>query len=446
MILGVYSDESGEPGTRLGVTASTPISSEQGWQTVSLTSPVTATAGQTVWLAWVFETSPGVRYAYGTPGRAQSDDTWSGGMPSTFGTSTSRDIKFSIYCNYTTGAPAATLTVSEETLFLDYASGETATFDIESNTTWNITREEEWLEVSPANGTNNGTVTVTATSSNMGEDARTAIVTISGTGVTEKTVVVTQEAASHTATIGNTEVFGSTTTAANRRAMPFVFTEDGEIQSISIYHNGGSGNMILGVYSDESGEPGTRLGVTASTPISSEQGWQTVSLTSPVTATAGQTVWLAWVFETSPGVRYAYGTPGRAQSDDTWSGGMPSTFGTSTPRDIKFSIYCTYSSAPAGFKSAEILAPKAIYSDFRVYPNPFSEKVTFEFVSAHDGRARIEITDVIGQRIAVLMEENVREGELNRIEYKPVDVVSGILIYRLIIGDEVNTGRLIYKK
>jgi hypothetical protein len=446
MILGVYSDESGEPGTRLGVTASTPISSEQGWQTVSLTSPVSATAGQTVWLAWVFETSPGVRYAYGTPGRAQSDDTWSGGMPSTFGTSTSRDIKFSIYCNYTTGAPAATLTVSEETLFLDYASGETATFDIESNTTWNITREEEWLEVSPANGTNNGTVTVTATSSNMGEDARTAIVTISGTGVTEKTVVVTQEAASHTATIGNTEVFGSTTTAANRRAMPFVFTEDGEIQSISIYHNGGSGNMILGVYSDESGEPGTRLGVTASTPISSEQGWQTVSLTSPVTATAGQTVWLAWVFETSPGVRYAYGTPGRAQSDDTWSGGMPSTFGTSTPRDIKFSIYCTYSSAPAGFKSAEILAPKAIYSDFRVYPNPFSEKVTFEFVSAHDGRARIEITDVIGQRIAVLMEENVREGELNRIEYKPVDVVSGILIYRLIIGDEVNTGRLIYKK
>src|SRR5690606_18359614 len=141
--------------------------------------------------------------------------------------------------------------------------------------------------------------------------------------------------------LGNTEVFGSTTTAANRRAMPFTFTEDGEIQSITIYHNGGTGNMILGAYSDESGEPGTRLGVTASTPISSEQGWQTVSLTNPVSATAGQTVWLAWVFETSPGVRWASGVPGRAQSEDTWSGGMPSTFGTSTPRNIIFSIYCT---------------------------------------------------------------------------------------------------------
>jgi hypothetical protein len=367
-------------------------------------------------------------------------------MPASFGESSSRGIKFSIYCTYTTGT-AVSLSVSPESLLLDYKAGESGTFEIESNTTWSIAGDEGWLMVSPETGLNNGMVTITAATANMGAEARTAIVTITGAGVPAKTVTVTQEAAPHTSTLGNMEVFGGTTTAANRRAMPFTFTEDGEIQSITIYHNGGSGNMILGVYSDESGEPGTRLGVTASTPISSEQGWQTVSLTSPVTATAGQTVWLAWVFETSPGVRYAYGTPGRAQSDDTWSGGMPASFGESSSRGIKFSIYCTFTTGPSGqAKSAEILVQKVIYSDFKVYPNPFKDKVTFEFVSSKDAHAHIEITNVLGQRISVLMDENVREGELNRIEYEPINVNSGILIYRLILDNSVQSGRIVYKK
>ncbi len=82
----------------------------------------------------------------------------------------------------------------------------------------------------------------------------------------------------------------------------------------------------------------------------------------------------------------------------------------------------------------------------KVYPNPFSSKVNFEFVSQKDARARLEITNALGQRVAVLMDENVRKGVMNRVEYTPVDVVSGILIYRLMLDDTVNTGRLIYKE
>ncbi len=44
------------------------------------------------------------------------------------------------------------------------------------------------------------------------------------------------------------------------------------------------------------------------------------------------------------------------------------------------------------------------------------------------------------------MEENVKEDVVNRVEFTPVDVASGILIYRLILDDDVNTGRLIYRK
>jgi hypothetical protein len=97
-------------------------------------------------------------------------------------------------------------------------------------------------------------------------------------------------------------------------------------------------------------------------------------------------------------------------------------------------------------KSAEIVTRGLEASDLKVYPNPFSDKITFEFVSAKDARARLEINNVLGQRIAVLMNENVKEGVMIRVEYEPVDVATGILIYRLILDDGVQSGRIIYKK
>jgi uncharacterized protein (DUF2141 family) len=94
-------------------------------------------------------------------------------------------------------------------------------------------------------------------------------------------------------------------------------------------------------------------------------------------------------------------------------------------------------------KSASIASMNA--SELKAYPNPFNSKVTFEFVSAKDARARLEITNMVGQRVTVLMDQMIRQGVMNRIEYTPVDVVSGILIYRLILDDHITTGRLIYK-
>jgi hypothetical protein len=83
--------------------------------------------------------------------------------------------------------------------------------------------------------------------------------------------------------------------------------------------------------------------MTDATTVNSTEGWQTVSLQTPVPVAAGQTIWLAWVFESNPGIRYMAGTPGRAASNATWSGGMPSPFGTSTISSYIYSIYASYS-------------------------------------------------------------------------------------------------------
>ena len=125
-------------------------------------------------------------------------------------------------------------------------------------------------------------------------------------------------------------MYSSSDTAANRTAVPYTMTEDGVINSISIYHDGGSGDMLLAVYSDNEGEPYYRMAVTAETAVNSTAGWQTIELTELLKVEEGQTIWLAWVFESNPGTRYTSGSPGKAVSSQYWAGQMPYDFGSSS--------------------------------------------------------------------------------------------------------------------
>ncbi|HPE58439.1 MAG TPA: metallophosphoesterase, partial [Bacteroidales bacterium] len=222
LLLGVYSDLSGKPDSRLGLTAMTGVSSVAGWQTVSLTGSVAVTSGQTVWLAWIFENNPGIRYITGTPGRASASGTWSGGMPGVFGTSNIKDYKYSIYCTYSTGVPEpSALSVSPESIVLGYNSGSGGSFDITSNTSWSISDDADWLDVVPETGSNSQTIVVTANTANTGTEPREATVTITGSGVSAKTVTVSQENEITTEEdLGYTDIYPYPSTDANLRAMP----------------------------------------------------------------------------------------------------------------------------------------------------------------------------------------------------------------------------------
>jgi cysteine-rich repeat protein len=285
LLLGIYADDGGLPGTRLGVTAVTALNSSQGWQTVPLTSLVSVSAGQDIWLAWASDVTPGIRYQSGSPGRAASGVDWSGSndMPTDFGSSSIASYQYSIYATYSGGGGTCgdgTLDAGEECDDGNTVSG----------------------------------------------DGCSSTCTLEGGG-----------------TIGNTDVYSDVSTAGNRRAQQVTATGAGDLQSISIYHDsGGSGGLLLAIYEDNNDAPGNRLGVTSEVQISSSAGWVTVDLVSPVSVTSGQKVWLAWVFENNPGVRNEAGTPGRAQSSETWSSGMPTSFGSSSFSNYIYSIYATY--------------------------------------------------------------------------------------------------------
>jgi hypothetical protein len=212
----------------------------------------------------------------------------------------------------------------------------------------------------------------------------------------------------------------------------------------------------LGVYNNSNG-PSLRTGVTASTAINSGAGWQTIALTTPVNVTSGQTVWLAWVFQNNPGIRYTIGSPARAQSSQSWSGSMPTNFGSASYGNYRYSIYCNYTPdapvAPVAAqdvpKSAGIttdIAPQLAIADLKVYPNPFSERLRFEFVSPESVNARIDLYDMTGRLVKTIFEQPVEGGVSYEADFRPETIISGMYIYRVTMGEAIYNGKVVFKK
>ncbi|WP_340113596.1 HYR-like domain-containing protein [Maribellus mangrovi] len=99
-------------------------------------------------------------------------------------------------------------------------------------------------------------------------------------------------------------------------------------------------------------------------------------------------------------------------------------------------------------KSAEITTGIGEFEEgeLKVFPNPFTEKVTFEFVSAKDAYGTLDIYSLTGQRVARILERQVIAGELNKVFYEPDHDVTGVYLYRLDLDGDVQVGRIIYKK
>ena len=206
---------------------------------------------------------------------------------------------------------------------------------------------------------------------------------------------------------------------------------------------------MLGVYSRRFRAPSSLLRVTPSTPINSAEGWQTITLTSPLTVASGQMVWLSWVFETdhNPGVRYvASGCPeitcSAAQSSASWTGSMPATFGASTPKWNYYSLYCTYTRGAVGIgnPSDNLLDINSNMSDKEnvlIYPNPTDGSVTVTWDKNYDSRLILTIYNSQGSPVKkVEVEPSINQiqvdlnNNLNGLYLLELRDMNGIIINR----------------
>lgn len=100
-------------------------------------------------------------------------------------------------------------------------------------------------------------------------------------------------------------------------------------------------------------------------------------------------------------------------------------------------------------KAAEIateIKPEVELIDLKVYPNPFSEKLRFEFVSPESVDARIDLYDMTGRLVKNIFEQPIEGGTRYEAEFRPDAIISAIYFYRVILGDAIYNGKVIFKK
>ena len=174
-----------------------------------------------------------------TPNTGYTFSGWSGDLTGTANPATlMMNANKSVTANFTAITYTLTVSATNGTVTktpdqTSYTSGETVTLQATPNTGYTFSG---W----------SGDLTGTTNPATLMMNANKSV-TANFTAASKKTV-------------GNTTVFTDINTDANRRAAPYTMSEAGQLQSISIYHQAGSGQMILAVYGDNAGTPGTRLG------------------------------------------------------------------------------------------------------------------------------------------------------------------------------------------
>ncbi|HET9057872.1 MAG TPA: hypothetical protein VFN30_13585, partial [Chitinophagaceae bacterium] len=78
----------------------------------------------------------------------------------------------------------------------------------------------------------------------------------------------------------------------------------------------------------------------------------------------------------------------------------------------------------------------------RAYPNPYKDRVTFNFVSPVSGRAILEVFSLTGQRLAIVFDGLVKANVTNSVRYNVTGKPAGMLIYRMNIEGRMVRGKI----
>jgi len=97
-------------------------------------------------------------------------------------------------------APVNGFALDKNTARIGSASGSTATAAVTANVSWSASSAQSWLTVTPTSGRSNASLTFTAAANTLVE-SRSAVVTISSTGLAAQTIMVTQDGANAIKTI-----------------------------------------------------------------------------------------------------------------------------------------------------------------------------------------------------------------------------------------------------
>jgi hypothetical protein len=79
------------------------------------------------------------------------------------------------------------------------------------------------------------------------------------------------------------------------------------------------------------------------------------------------------------------------------------------------------------------------------YPNPFNPSTTISYVLPTRTRVKLMVYNALGQHVAALVDE-IQEAGTHSVKFSGNGYASGVYIYRLFAGDNVQSRRLVYLK
>lgn len=82
---------------------------------------------------------------------------------------------------------------------------------------------------------------------------------------------------------------------------------------------------------------------------------------------------------------------------------------------------------------------------FDNYPNPFNPSTAIQFMLASQEKVTLRIFNILGQQVAVLINRQMSAG-LHSVNFEPVNLPSGVYIYRLKAGSYISGKKMLYLK
>jgi hypothetical protein len=144
------------------------------------------------------------------------------------------------------------------------SSSGTTSFDVASNVEWTSSSDQTWCTVTPS-GTGNGTITATY-EAHAGTSSRTATITVSGSGVSDQVVTVTQSGAppSLIVTPLNQNVTSSSGTISFDVASNVAWTSSSDQAWCSVTSSGTGNGTITATYQANTGASSRTATITVS--------------------------------------------------------------------------------------------------------------------------------------------------------------------------------------
>ncbi|ARA95137.1 hypothetical protein AWN76_013165 [Rhodothermaceae bacterium RA] len=80
------------------------------------------------------------------------------------------------------------------------------------------------------------------------------------------------------------------------------------------------------------------------------------------------------------------------------------------------------------------------------YPNPFNPQTTIRFALPEDGPVTLEVYEVIGRRVAMLLRNEPLKAGWHAVPFDARRLASGVYVYRLRAGDFVQSRKMLLVK